>query len=124
MSTTAAAINVAELDRELNAQILKGDILGAFDRFYADDVVMQENSAEPTSGKSSNRKREEDFLAAVEQFHGAALRSTAVNGDLTVSEWTFDATYKGAGRIALDQVAVRKWKNGQVIHERFYYSKG
>ena len=47
-----------------------------------------------------------------------------VNGDLTYSEWEFDATYKGAGRIKQTQVSARRWKNGKVVHERFYYNKG
>jgi ketosteroid isomerase-like protein len=125
MSTvTAPATTVTELEQQLNQQILKGDILGAFDRFYADDVVMQENLQEPTKGKAANRKREEAFLGSVEQFHGAEMHASAVNGNVSFSEWTVDATYKGAGRFALTQVAVRRWKDGQVIHERFYYSKG
>jgi ketosteroid isomerase-like protein len=124
MSTTATTtINITDLEKELNAQILKGDILGAFERFYADDIVMQENLAEPTNGKDANRKREEAALASVEQFHGAELLSSAVSGDVSFSEWTFDATYKGGSRVVLAQVAVRRWKNGKVSHERFYYSK-
>jgi ketosteroid isomerase-like protein len=125
MSTvTAPQSTVTELEHQLNQQILQGDILGAFDRFYADDVVMQENSQEPTNGKAANRKREEAFLAAIEQFHGAEMHVSAVNGNVSFSEWTVDATYKGGGRFALTQVAVRRWKDGKVVHERFYYSKG
>jgi ketosteroid isomerase-like protein len=112
------------LDRELNQRILDGDLLGAFDRYYADDIVMQGNTGEPTRGKAENRKREEAFLASVEQFHGAKLLSSAVEGDISFSEWEFDATYKGAGRVVLAQAAVRRWKNGKVVNERFYYSKG
>jgi ketosteroid isomerase-like protein len=125
MSTsTQATVNVATLDKQLNDQVLAGDILGAFDRFYADNVVMQENSETPIAGKAANRKREEDFLASVEQIHGAKVASSAVNGDVSFSEWEFDATYKGGVRVKLAQVAVRRWKNGQIINERFYYSKG
>ena len=32
------------LIRQLNDQITKGDILGAFDKFYAENVTMQENA--------------------------------------------------------------------------------
>ncbi|MDX2151363.1 MAG: nuclear transport factor 2 family protein [Bryobacteraceae bacterium] len=123
MSTQAIANNVSELDDQLNRQVLAGDILGAFDRFYAEGVVMQENNAEPVVGKAANRAREEAFLASVEQFHGARVLSTAVNGNVTFSEWELDATYKGAGRILLAQVAVREWKDGLVVRERFYYGK-
>ncbi len=123
MSTPTTAFTVSELDSQLNQQILAGDILGAFDRFYADNVVMQENNSEPTVGKAANRAREEAFLASVEQFHGARVVSSAVNGTIAFSEWELDATYKGAGRFLLAQVAVREWRDGQVVRERFYYSK-
>ncbi len=125
MSTRAqATVDVATLDKQLNDQILAGDLLGAFDRFYADNVVMRENSETPIAGKAANRKREEEFLASVEQVHGAKVVSFAVNGDVSFSEWEFDATYKGGVRVNLAQVAVRHWKNGQIVNERFYYNKG
>ncbi len=116
--------NIAELDAQLNAQILQGDILGAFDRFYAEDVVMQENSLPVFEGKAFNRKREEEFVASIEQFHGAKILSAAVSGDVSFSEWEMDVTFKGGFHVVLAQVAVRRWKDGLVANERFYYSKG
>jgi len=38
-----------------------------------------------------------------------------VNGELSYSTWEFDATYKGGTRIKMAQVAVRHWKNGQIV---------
>jgi len=125
MSTsTQAALDVATLDRQLNDQIAKGDILVAFDRFYAEDVSMQENSDPPFAGKTTNRKREEEFVASVQEIHSVKLLSSAVNGDVSFSEWEFDATYKGGTRLKLSEVAVRRWKNERIAQERFYYNKG
>src|SRR3954462_2474292 len=116
---TASTTDVKTLDNQLNQQILAGSIMEAFDRFYADDVIMQENTDAPKIGKETCRQAERAFLDAVEQFHGARLLGNAVNGDTSYSEWEFDATYKGAGRIKLTQVAARRWKNGLIVHERF-----
>jgi ketosteroid isomerase-like protein len=121
---TQATLDVASLDRQLNDQIVGGDILGAFDRFYGDDVTMQENNEQPTIGKAANRKREDEFVGSVEKIHGVKVLASAVNGDTSFGEWEFDATYKGGTRIKMSQVAVRHWKNGQIVQERFYYSKG
>ena len=93
--------NVATLDRALNQAILSGDILNAFEKYYADDVVMQENDAAPFVGKEVNRKREQDFMNSVEQFHGARLLAEAVNGENAFSEWEYEVTFKGAGRVKL-----------------------
>lgn len=45
--------------------ILKGDILGAFDRFYADDVGMSENGVDQRVGKAACRAYEEAFVGGV-----------------------------------------------------------
>ena len=121
MSTPQTHSNTAARDRELNQAILAGDILNAFEKFYADDVVMHENDSPPFTGKSVNRKREEDFVNSVQEFHEARLLGEAVNGDTSYSEWEYDLTFKSGIRTKLQQVAARRWKNGQVSHERFYY---
>ncbi|MBC7926128.1 MAG: nuclear transport factor 2 family protein [Bryobacteraceae bacterium] len=111
----------AAADQDLNESVLKGDVLNAFDKYYADDVVMQENNGDPFVGKATNREREVKFLESVEQFHDAKVLSSAISGDTSFSEWEMDVTFKGAGRVKLAQVAVRRWKDGKVAFERFYY---
>ena len=109
------------LDREVNTMIVAGQAMEAFEKHYADDVVMAENFGEPCEGKDANRKREEDFFASVETVHSIELISSAAEGDVAFSEWNYDLTFKEWGRKSLRQVAVRRWQNGQVAHERFYY---
>lgn len=112
----------AALDAQLNAMILSGKVMEAFEQFYADDVVMQENTEPACAGKPANRERELAFFAKVEQFHGARMPASAFSGDVGFSEWEYDLTFKGAPRMTMSQVCVRRWKNGKVAHERFYHS--
>jgi hypothetical protein len=107
----------------VNGQIMQGNILGVFDEMYADNVVMQENSDEPRTGKPANRAYEEQFVAALEGFHGAEIRSVSVNEEAGTSsvEWMMDFSLKGMGRMVREQVAVQRWENGKIVHERFYY---
>jgi ketosteroid isomerase-like protein len=114
---------VQELDKQLNDDVLSGKAMEAFEKYYADEVVMQENSEEPRRGKDANRKAEEEFFSSVESFNGGSVLSSAVNGDVAFSEWEYDITFKGGKRIKLNQVAVRHWKNGKIVSERFYYNK-
>lgn len=116
MTTT----NIASLDSKLNEQILSGQALDAFDRYYADQCVMQEGNDEPRIGKDANRKYEEAFFGSVAEVHNVELLGSAVNGDRSYSEWIFDVTFKNGERVKLTQTAVRQWKDGKVEHERFY----
>lgn len=50
--------NIKEQLAELNQMVLAGKSLEAFERFYHNDVLMQENDTTPTIGKEANRLRE------------------------------------------------------------------
>jgi len=115
--------SVSELDQALNDAILTGKALEAFEQYYADDVVMQENSDEPRVGKDANRKAEIEFFSSLAEFHEGKLLSSAVNGDVTFGEWFMDVTFKNGFRLKLAQAAVRRWKDGKIASERFYYHK-
>ncbi len=114
----------AELSKKLDDMVLAGKALEAFDELYAEDVVMQENSDAPFIGKAFNRNREIEFFASVKEIHSAAVLASATDGDVSFSEWEMDLTFQNGYRAKLSQVAVRRWKNGQIVHERFYYNKG
>lgn len=116
--------NLKALNEELDQMILSGKALEAFEKFYADDVEMRENSDPPTKGKDANRKRELEFFDSVERFNGAEVRSSSAGDDVSFSEWMMDVTLKGNQRRKLEQITVRRWKNGKIVSERFYYNKG
>lgn len=113
--------SIEAADREINEMILAGKGLEAMKKHYAETVEMSENFEPPCVGLAANLERELKFFAMVEQFHGATLHAAAVGDDTSFSEWSFDATYKGGGRSTMREVAVRRWKDGKVQGERFYY---
>ena len=104
--------------------ILTGKALEAFERFYAEDIVMQENSDEPRVGKEANRKAEQDFFSSLASWNDGRIEESAVNGDTSFSQWFMDVTFKNGMQVKMTQVAVRRWQDGLVVHERFFYHKG
>jgi ketosteroid isomerase-like protein len=121
VNSTLTANDVATSDAELNDLIREGRALEGLERFYAEDVAMQENLAPPTVGKAANREREHRFYDSVDRVNEVTLHSTGQAGDVTFSEWTFDLVLKDGTPARLDQVAVRRWRSGRIVHERFYY---
>jgi hypothetical protein len=108
-------------DDELNAAILSGKGVERMPEFYDEHCTMAENTDEPCVGLAANVEREGKFFDYVEAFHGAKLLSQAVGDGVTMTEWQFDVTMKGAPRNLQHQVAVRRWKDGKVVAERFYH---
>ncbi len=107
---------------DLNNRILQGDILGAFEDYYADDVVMIDGGAEPRVGKEANRQYEEVFVNGLTEFRGAEVKAVAIDEEKgkALVEWHFDFTHADFGSQTYDQVAVQTWADGKITEERFY----
>jgi hypothetical protein len=107
---------------DLNTLVLEGKMLDAFDKYYHDDVVMQENNLPPTVSKDENRKREIDFLNNISEFRGAQVKGMAVGDGISFVIWNYDYTHKEWGVRNYSQVSVQHWKEGKIINEQFLYS--
>jgi hypothetical protein len=120
-------MNMSELERleeQLNRLILDDKPQEAIEQFYADDASLQENSEAPIVGKPAILERERGFLANIKDARPPVLHGFAVGTDVTFSEWTYDMTFKDGTRFVLNEVARRKWRDGRVVHERFFYTRG
>jgi SnoaL-like domain len=107
---------------QLNQMILEGKILDAFEKFYAEDVVMQDNDYPQRAGKDVCRQYEEAFVNGLTEFRGAKVINTIISDGIAVVEWWMDFTHKDYGVRNYTQVAVQRWKNGQIVEEKFYYN--
>lgn len=109
---------------KLNNMILEGKILDAFDEFYGDDVIMEDNYQIKRSGKSTCREYEENFVNNLTDFRGAKVKNVLVSEEAGVAtvEWDFDFTHKDWGTRNYTQVAVQQWENGKIIREQFLYT--
>lgn len=115
-------MDIKPLSDDLNNMILKGKLLEAFEKYYADDTVMQENEQAPRIGKEANRTYEEAFANGLIAVHSAEIKNIAYNNDLSIVEWFMDMEHKDWGRGARTQIAVQQWKDGKIINEKFYYA--
>lgn len=110
--------------QELQNMIFTGKLLEAFEKFYGEDVVMQENFEEPRTGKAANRAYEEKFVASVEAIHDGGISNITYDEAKQVAmvESWMDVSFKGGPRVKMGQVAVQQWQGDQIVHERFYHS--
>ncbi|MBN8675386.1 MAG: hypothetical protein J0L56_14745 [Chitinophagales bacterium] len=109
--------------RELNKSIMTGNMMDGFEKFYHENVTMQENELPPTVGKEANRKRELQFLADVTAFRKAEMKGMGIGDDISFVAWEFDYTHKDWGVRNYPQVSVQHWKDGKIIHEQFIYTR-
>jgi hypothetical protein len=61
------------------------------------------------------------FQAGVEAFHSATISDPIVGGNSFAISWSMDATFKGRGRMTIEEVCVYQVKDGKIILEQFFY---
>jgi len=115
------SIDLKAAFEDIKTLVLQGKAMEAFEKYYGEEVVMQENETPATIGKTANRQRELEFFSKVVEFRAADVKSVAYGDDVIISEWFVDYTHADWGNVTHDQVSVQKWQNGKVVHERFYY---
>ncbi len=118
--------NIKQRVEGLVSYILGGKILEAMDEFYAADIAMQENNNPATVGHAANVEREKQFLASVKEWKRTDVRAVAVDEarGKTAIQYAFDFVNQQDEDVHYDQVAVQTWKDGKIVHERFYYDTG
>lgn len=102
----------------------QGQMLEAFEKYYHEDVVMEEATGDVCKGKDANRKREQEWMASIKEMHGGGVKAITSNEEegITMVESWIDMTTKEGHRLKMEQVAVQRWEGDLIIHERFYYN--
>ena len=123
MSATLQQTSIRDRVEDLNQMILNGQILDAFDKYYAQDVVMADNFSGNREGFKACREFEESFVANLKEFRGAEVQHIEVDEEsgLAFVKWHFDYVHEEWGHMDYVQVAVQRWKDGKIVHERFLY---
>ena len=117
-------MNHLENAKDLYRRMTEGQMMEAFEEYYADDVQVVEATGETRQGKDEQRKALMDWAGSIEQNHGGGVGEFTVSEDgntVCVESWV-DNTFKGGHRMKLEEIAVQSWKDGKIVRERFYYN--
>jgi len=100
-----------------------GRSVEAMQRFYAEDVMMFENRELSRAGRDACIAYEREQLSKSGRPHlKATKRAADPQTGVSFIEWVVQFRSPSSGRpIRLEEVAVQKWSNGEIIEERFYY---
>ncbi len=117
------ATDIADRVYELVSYVRQGRIMDAMTAFYADDTVMQENNNPPTVGLAANLERERAFVASIRRWNAFAADAVAVDEARrkTLVQYRYELETTDGQTLRFDQVAVQTWRDGKIVHEKFYY---
>ena len=118
MTTNQIATRLVELCRQ-------GQIDTALEELFAENAVSIEANEmmgpKVVIGIEGIKAKSIAFQAGVEAFHGATISDPIVGGNSFAITWTMDATFKGRGRMTIEEVCVYQVNDGKITLEQFFY---
>jgi hypothetical protein len=125
MSTLAAVMTTQEVANRISELFKENKWNEAQNELYADNAVSiePENSVgmKSVQGLDAIKKKGEEFNAMIEEVHGGWASEPIVGGKFISVAMGMDVTFKGAGRMNLDEIAVYEVKDGKIVKEQFFY---
>ena len=124
MTTSSKTMTTQEVANRLVELMRIGQVQQAQEELFSDDI----NSIEPDHAPIKSAKGKEAVLAKGAQFasmietrHGGSFSEPIVGGRYFSCAMTLDATFKGQGRMQMDEICVFEVKDGKIISEQFFF---
>jgi hypothetical protein len=124
-------MNTEQVARRLVELCRQGQGTQAQDELYAKDAISIEMEGMdapgmPTLAKGIDAIREKgrQFNAGIEEVHGGTVGDPIVMGHWFAITMTMDATFKGRGRVNMEEICVYQVKDGKIVREQFFYDVG
>jgi len=117
MNTQQVADRLVELCR-------MGENMQAMQELYSDNVISKEMSNAPNpivSGKDAVVKKSQEWYASLEEFHSGEISDPVVAENHFSCTMKMDCTFKGQGRMQMQEVAVYQVQDGKITEEQFFY---
>lgn len=106
----------------LDELVSKGQIIEAFDHYFADNVTTRSENGEHTTSKQQKRDWLTSFFNEMSSVDEIILHDSFLNEDSSHSKFTFVFTNRSGEKLRWHEIISRKWKDGKVVDE--FYSNG
>ncbi|HEV8285573.1 MAG TPA: SnoaL-like domain-containing protein [Chitinophagaceae bacterium] len=122
---TKAALMTQEVAARFNELAQQEKWFEIQDELFADNVRSIDPPNSPyfkyAEGKVHVRKKGEEFVKKVQEFHGAYTTHPVIGGNHFAVGRGMDVTVEGFGRIKIDELMLYEVKDGQIVLEQFFY---
>jgi hypothetical protein len=125
MSTTKATITTQEVAARFDELAQQEKWFEIQDELFADNVKSVDPENSPyfgyAEGKAPVRKKGEEFVKKVKEFHGASTTTPVINGNHFAVGRSVDITTEDFGRIKIEEIMLYEVKDGKIVLEQFFY---
>ena len=109
-----------QLFNEKNEMIVKGQIVEASEKFYAEKTKTIDFTGTITNGKAEHTQTMKNFVGSIAKVNEITLLKTGIGDDVTFAEFIFSFNMKDGSMIYWHEILESKWKDGLIIEEQYF----
>lgn len=124
MTTAQKIMTTQEVANRLVELMRTGQVKQAQEELFSDDIISTEPVHGPiksAKGKAAVLKKGAEFAAMIETRHGGSFSDPIVGGRYFSCAMTLDATFKGQGRMNMEEICVFEVKDEKIVSEQFFF---
>lgn len=118
MSTTEVANKFVELYRYGKIDEVQETLFADYAQSIEANKMM---GPKVVTGLEAIKANSIAFQSLVEEFYSATISDPIVGGISFAITWAMDATFKGRGRMTMEEVCVYQVRDGKITLEQFFY---
>lgn len=111
---------IQELLEEKVELMKQGQVVEAAERFFADDAETFDFTGSVTRSKGELMEKMKGFTGLIKSVNGITHHGSAVSGDTSFVEFTFDFDMTDGSRILWHEVIRSVWKDGRIVTEQYF----
>lgn len=111
-----------EIFNAKNELLKNGQIVEATEKYFASHAKTFDFDGTITNNKDEMLQKMQGFAGAIAKVNGITLHSTALTGNVSFAEFTFDFDMKDGSSILWHEIVRTVWQNGQIVEEQYFKS--
>ncbi|REJ79537.1 MAG: hypothetical protein DWQ47_02390 [Acidobacteria bacterium] len=98
----------------------QGQVVEAAELFFAENAETDDFIGVQTNGRDEMVRKMQDFTSGIQNVNGITYHNSAVNGNTTYAEFTFDFDMKDGSKVLWHEIIRSVWKDGKIVKEQYF----
>lgn len=113
-------MTLADIVNAKSELMKQGKMAEAAEKYFAETASSEDHNGSKTASRHEMIEKMNGFVGSIAKVNEITLHHTLVDGNVSVTEWTFDFDHKDGNKTHWHEIIRSIWKDGKIINEQYF----
>lgn len=98
----------------------QGKMADAAEQYFAENASSDDHTNVQTGSRDEMIAKMNQFVGSISKVNEITLHHTAVTGDVSFTEWTFDFDHADGSKTHWHEIIRSVWEDGKIVSEQYF----